>query len=60
MDHGLCPVLLLLFYIWQRSKNSTIRKVNKKIIIISQMIDETEGAAGRRIRRYPLFLYHRK
>ena len=21
------------------------------------MIDETEGAAGRRIRRYPLFLY---
>lgn len=23
------------------------------------MIDETEGAAGRRIRRYPLFLYHR-
>ncbi len=29
-------------------RNSTIRKVNKKIVIILQMIDETEDTAGRR------------
>ena len=41
-------------------KNSTIRKVNKKIVIISQMIDDTEDMAGRMNQAVSSVLYHRK
>ena len=45
----------------QAAKNTDgVKDATVNFMMLKMIVEFEEGAAGRRIRRYPLFLYHRK